>query len=149
MSFSIGELSASTGVKIPTIRYYEQISLLPEGRRDRGNRRRYDQSAFERLQFIRHARDMGFSIQSIRELIRISQSPKSSCQQADGIAQAHLVDVRRRIQKLQALELELSRMIHECKHGGIVHCRILSVLSDHSQCSSEHDVYPKSPGASV
>jgi DNA-binding transcriptional MerR regulator len=76
---SIGALSKRVGVKIPTIRYYEQVGLLPEPERSESNQRRYDGGGVDRLGFIRHARDLGFSIQAIRELIYLSEQPDRSC----------------------------------------------------------------------
>ena len=68
---SIGKLSAATGVKVPTIRYYESIGLLPEPERSTGNQRLYGRKQQERLAFIRHARDLGFPLDSIRELLSL------------------------------------------------------------------------------
>ncbi|MBA7477435.1 HTH-type transcriptional regulator HmrR [subsurface metagenome] len=138
MNLSIGQLSEATGVKIPTIRYYEQIELLPRSTRDDGNRRRYGQSAVDQLRFIRHARDMGFEIEAIKKLISLASVPRSSCEEADRIALTHLADIRRRISGLQALERELTRMIRDCRHAEVADCQILSALADHGQCSSEH-----------
>lgn len=88
---SIGETSVASGVKIPTIRYYEQIGLLPEGKRDRGNRRRYDHAAVHRLQFIRTARELGFEVEAIREFLRIMATPELQTPDTARIAQAQLL----------------------------------------------------------
>ena len=138
MNLAIGDLSARTRVKVPTIRYYEQIGLLPEPPRTEGGQRRYGESELERLNFIRHARDLGFEIEDIRELLTMTATPQSSCHQADSIAREHLEAVERRITSLQALRGELARMVEECGHGRVCDCRIIEVLTDHSQCSSEH-----------
>src|SRR3954447_18184242 len=71
---SIGELGQRTGVKVPTIRYYEQIGLLPPPPRTEGQQRRYSEGAAARLNFIRHARDLGFEVEAIRELLAIVPS---------------------------------------------------------------------------
>ena len=76
--FSIGQLSKQTGVKVPTIRYYEQVGLLVSAGRTDGNQRRYDKEGLERLGFIRHARDLGFSIEAITALIDLQQHPDRS-----------------------------------------------------------------------
>ena len=138
MNLAIGDLSARTRVKVPTIRYYEQIGLLPEPPRTEGGQRRYGESELERLNFIRHSRDLGFEIEDIRELLAMTATPQSSCHQADSIARGHLEAVERRISSLQALRGELARMVEECGHGRVCDCRIIEVLTDHSQCSSEH-----------
>ena len=74
--FSIGEVARATGVKVPTIRYYEMIGLLDDPGRTAGNQRRYGQGEVDRLAFIRHARDLGFSLDAVRALIRLSRHPE-------------------------------------------------------------------------
>ncbi|HLV84752.1 MAG TPA: helix-turn-helix domain-containing protein [Devosia sp.] len=138
MAFPIGELSRQTDVKVPTIRYYEQIGLLPEAPRSEGNRRLYGKTEVERLRFIRHSRELGFEIEDIRELLGMAAQPQSSCHQVDSIAQNHLKEIERRIVSLTALKSELSRMVEECGHGRVCDCRIIEALADHSQCQSEH-----------
>jgi DNA-binding transcriptional MerR regulator len=138
MAFPIGELSRQTAVKVPTIRYYEQIGLLPEAPRTEGNRRLYGRSEVDRLNFIRHSRELGFEIDDIRELLAMAAQPQSSCHQADSIARNHLLEIDRRIASLTALKVELSRMVEECGHGRVCDCRIIEALADHSHCRSEH-----------
>ena len=138
MEFPIGELSRQTAVKVPTIRYYEQIGLLPEAPRSEGNRRLYGQSEVDRLNFIRHSRDLGFEIDDIRELLAMAAQPQSSCHQVDSIANNHLAEIDRRIASLTALKAELSRMVDECDHGRVCDCRIIEALADHSHCRSDH-----------
>ena len=111
MNIAIGELSQRTGVKVPTIRYYEQIGLLSPPPRSDGGQRRYGSPEVGRLNFIRHARELGFEIDDIRELLAMSAEPQASCHQADSIARNHLLEVDRRIASLQALRGELARMI--------------------------------------
>jgi DNA-binding transcriptional MerR regulator len=138
MAFPIGELSRQTSVKVPTIRYYEQIGLLPEAPRTEGNRRLYGQAEVDRLNFIRHSRQLGFEIDDIRELLTMAAQPQSSCHQVDSIANNHLGEIDRRIASLTALKAELTRMIDECGHGRVCDCRIIEALADHGQCRSEH-----------
>jgi DNA-binding transcriptional MerR regulator len=138
MNLPIGELSRLTGVKVPTIRFYEQIGLIDQPPRTGGNQRRYGKPEVERLNFIRHARELGFEVGDIRELLDMSGKPQASCHQADSIARNHLSEIDRRIASLTALRAELSRMVDECHHGHICDCRIIEVLADHSQCTAEH-----------
>ena len=138
MAFPIGTLSQQTDVKVPTIRYYEQIGLLDAPPRSAGNRRLYGSAEVERLKFIRHARDLGFEIEDIRELLSMAAQPQSSCHQVDSIANSHLAEIERRISSLTRLKAELSRMISECGHGRVCDCRIIEALADHGQCQSEH-----------
>jgi len=138
MNLPIGELSRLTGVKVPTIRFYEQIGLIDQPPRTDGNQRRYGKPEVERLNFIRHARELGFEVGDIRELLDMSGKPQASCHEADSIARNHLSEIDRRIASLTALRTELSRMVDECHHGHICDCRIIEVLADHSQCTAEH-----------
>lgn len=135
--YSIGQLSKRTGVKVPTIRYYEEVGLLEPPVRTEGNQRRYSRAGLERLAFIQHARQLGFSVEDIRELVDLSQHPDISCASANAIAERHLVEVRERIGKLKRLEEELER-ITACKADHISDCKVIETLADHSLCKSEH-----------
>lgn len=139
---SIGAAAKATSVKVPTIRYYEEIGLLPEAPRTESNRRLYTANDLERLNFIRHARELGFEIEAIRALLDLQGSPEMSCSKVDAIARTHLSNVERRIESLQALKRELTRMIRRCGQGRVADCRIIKVLQDHAQCehhaSSKH-----------
>ena len=133
-SLSIGAVSRLTGCKVQTIRYYEEIGLIAPLGRTSGNQRRYDGQAVERLAFVRHARDLGFSLEQIRELLSLADDPERSCEEADRIASDNLLAVERRIRQLESLGAELRRMIAQCRGGRIADCRILEVLADHGQC---------------
>ncbi|KJF69572.1 MerR family transcriptional regulator [Rhizobium nepotum] len=135
---SIGELSKRTGVKVPTIRYYEQMGLIREADRSDGNQRRYEKSDLERLAFIRHARDLGLNIDAIRELIALSQHRQMPCEGADRIAAEHLADVREKIAKLKNLEYELERIVAHCDGHSIEDCYVIRALSNHGMCEGEH-----------
>ena len=100
MDFSIGELARRTQVKVPTIRYYEQIGLLAPPPRTEGQQRRYDKKSIARLVFIRHARELGFNIEAIRALLSLQDNPDQSCSVADRIASARLAEVEERIASL-------------------------------------------------
>ena len=135
---SIGKLGQATGVKVPTIRYYEQIGLLPEPERSTGNQRLYGRRVQERLAFIRHARELGFPLEAIRDLLSLSDRPDQSCQAADAIARQQLAAVEQRITRLNALKVELERMVVQCAGGSIADCRVIEVLGDHSLCRTDH-----------
>ena len=138
MDLSIGQLSDRAGVKVPTIRYYEKIGLLPDVPRNAGNQRRYGRNELERLRFIRHSRDLGFDMEDIRTLLDMAATPQASCHAADSIARAHLEAIRARIAQLSLLEDELQRMVEECAHGRVCECRVIEVLADHSECKTDH-----------
>jgi len=136
---SIGLLSEQTGVKVPTIRYYEQIGLIDPAERTEGNQRRYRKDALQRLGFIKHARELGFSIESILALIELNNHPDRSCAEASTIAQEQLRDVRERIASLVRLESELVRITNVCKGAGKAgNCYVLASLADHGHCATHH-----------
>ena len=137
MDIAIGELSRRTGVKVPTIRYYEQVGLMPVPPRTAGSQRRYGTAEVARLDFIRHSRELGFEVEAIRELLAMNAHPDLSCADVDLIARRHLSEVDRRIERLTALRGELSRMIGECRNGKVGECRIIEVLSDHGRCEDQ------------
>lgn len=134
----IGKLAKRTGTKVQTIRYYEEIGLMPEPGRTEGGQRRYGDAALDRLAFIRHARDLGFGLEAIRELLDLSDRPDRPCADVDAVARRHLADVERRIARLNSLRLELDRMLADCGAGRVSECRVLEVLRDHSECLTDH-----------
>lgn len=139
MDFSIGDMSRRTGVKVPTIRYYEKEGLLETPVRTSGNQRRYGQAALDRLGFIRHCRDLGLPMPAIRDLIELAQHPDTPCAEADRIAADQLDAVRRRIAHLQRLESELARIAASCQGAHtITDCNVLKAFADHGLCRGEH-----------
>ncbi len=135
---TIGSLAQKTGTKVQTIRYYEQIGMMPEPGRTAGGQRRYGNPELDRLAFIRHARQLGFSLEAIRELLDLSDQPDRPCHEADAIARRQLKQVEQRLARLEALRTELKRMVHECSGGQTADCRVLEVLRDHSECLTDH-----------
>jgi DNA-binding transcriptional MerR regulator len=136
MTFSIGDLARLTSTNVRTIRYYETVGLLPAPPRTAGNQRLYAEPHRRRLAFIRHARDMGFSMEAIRDLLRLAEAgPDTPCADADAIARQQLAAVSSRIARLQSLKTELERMLEA--HGDTVgQCRVIEVLADssHAHC---------------
>lgn len=125
----IGEASRASGIKVPTIRYYEQIGLLPSPPRTEGNRRLYDAADVRQLRFIRHARELGFEIGPIRELLSLAGEPDKPCEGADRIAREHLADIDHKIARLTTLRTEVARMT-ECYQTCIGDCRVIEALGD-------------------
>jgi len=135
---SIGQMSRRTGVKVPTIRFYEQKGLLPEPERTAGNQRRYTPAALNRLAFIRHARDLGLPLEDVAALISLEGATGTALNRAHDIAQSQQVRLRERIKKLQRLEGELGRIATACdgKHDHV--CAVLHAFGDHGTCEGEH-----------
>ncbi|WP_417725878.1 MerR family transcriptional regulator [Roseovarius sp.] len=139
MFLSIGDLSRRTGVKVPTIRYYETRGLLDAPLRSAGNQRRYGRAELERLGFIRHARDLGFALDAIAALIELQDHPDRACTTATRIAQVQLEAVRQKIRRLRALEAELARITGGCTGTGTSRdCYVLASLADHDLCAQDH-----------
>lgn len=128
-TYSIGELASATDTKVETIRYYERVGLLPKPKRTAGNYRSYEADHLGRLSFIRRARDLGFSIDQVRNLLGLADQKERSCETVDAIARQHLVEVDRKIADLKGLRRELDAVIRQCHHGTIADCRILDALA--------------------
>lgn len=134
----IGELGSATSTKVETIRYYERIGLLPPPARTGGNYRQYSAAHLQRLNFIRHARGLGFEIAEIRSLLNLADDPEHDCGDADRIASQHLQTVEDKIARLSTLRDELARIVGACRGGQIASCRVLEALGDHSMCTTDH-----------
>lgn len=128
-AITIGELSRDGGVKITTIRHYERIGLMPSPPRTEGGRRLYEVRHVGRLNFIRHARELGFAVEEVRALLKLADTPELSCKSVEAIARQRLRAVDDKIGSLKRLRTELSRMIGRCEGGRIAECRIVDALS--------------------
>jgi DNA-binding transcriptional MerR regulator len=127
---SIGELAKATGVKVVTIRYYEQVGLMAVPSRTEGNYRAYNTESVRRLQFIRRLRDLGFTLDEVRDLLRLSSEKNRPCDEVDRITHEHLATVEKKLQDLEKLAAELRRLSRCCRGGGrIAECRIIEALS--------------------
>ncbi|WP_411280454.1 MerR family transcriptional regulator [Gemmatimonas sp.] len=128
---SIGELAARTGCTAEAIRYYEREGVVPRpARSGAGRYRRYDEADVERLAFLRRARDLGFSLAEVRELLAFNDGdPGRSCRDVDALARAHLAQVDAKITQLTALRSALAVVIDQCAGGrAVADCRILGAL---------------------
>ena len=126
----IGQLAAATGTKINTIRFYEDIGLMPKAERTTSGRRTYGKSDFVRLSFIRHGRSMGFSVNDIRSLMALSDQPERDCAEAAAIARRHLDEVEDRIASLQRLRVELQKLATSCDGGKAAQCRVIETIAE-------------------
>ncbi|QDA36510.1 MerR family transcriptional regulator (plasmid) [Paracoccus liaowanqingii] len=136
---SIGALSKRTGVKVTTIRFYEGRGLLPDPGRTGGGQRRYGDAELDRLSFIAHARQLGFDLDAIADLIALQETPRTAHGDAHRIATDRISDIRGRIERLRRLERELVRVVNACDGRSDGHpCRVLHALADHQACDGEH-----------
>ncbi|MBL8580736.1 MAG: helix-turn-helix domain-containing protein [Rhizobiaceae bacterium] len=111
---TIGALARATEVSTPTIRYYEEIGLLPPAGRTLGGQRTYDKDDLSRLTFIKQCRDFGFGIDQVRVLLDLSISTERDCTETRDIATAHLTQVRDKLAELRALEERLQVFVERC-----------------------------------
>lgn len=125
----IGDLASATRTKVNTIRFYEEIGLMPPAARTDSGRRTYSHSDLDRLRFIRHARALGFETQEIRSLLTLGDQPERECSEVTDIAVSHLSVVNAKISQLIMLRDELERVAKSCAGGTVAECRILESLS--------------------
>ena len=126
----IGELSRRTGVNIETVRYYEKIGLMPAPARSRGGHRLYGRGHLLRLNFVRRARELGFTLKEIRDLLELAEQRDLPCAEARVVAAAHLGDVRSKLVALRKMEEVLVEMVSRCSDGTTPDCPILEALFD-------------------
>jgi len=124
----IGELSRRTGVHIETIRYYERIKMLPPPPRSGSGRRLYDQTHLRTLVFIRRSRELGFSLDEIRALIRLGGPARATCREVREIAAHHLEDIRAKLRDLKKLERLLASTVARCSGRTAPDCPVLDIL---------------------
>ena len=129
MRMKISDAAGASGCHLETIRFYERIGLLPAPARTASGYRQYGPEDVERLRFVTRARELGFSLDEIRELLRLSGSDtEASCEQVSGLARGHLHKVESRIVDLQRIAAELRRTIDGCANGSRGTCTILKAL---------------------
>ncbi len=127
---TIGDLAKASGVKVVTIRYYEQAGLLPAPPRTEGNYRIYGPEHHHRLQFVRRLRDLGFTLEQVRDLLQLASDKKQACDDVDRMTRDHLARVEEKIRDLEKLAAELRRLSRCCEGGGqIADCRIIEALA--------------------
>ncbi|WP_246530529.1 MULTISPECIES: MerR family transcriptional regulator [Paraburkholderia] len=136
---TIGNIAERSGCTVPTIRYYEEIGLLPKAARKAGGHRVYGPMDLQRLVFVRRCREFGFPIEEIRMLISLAESADRNCNEARDLAQSHLGAVRAKLIELQALEQSLAAFVTNCNAacagGPATDCVILADLaSTTSKC---------------
>ena len=126
----IGELSKLTGVKIETIRYYEQQKLLADPPRTEGGHRCYSEDHLKRLTFIRRSRQLGFTMEEIRELLKLVEGGMYTCGEVKALTMEHAKSVREKINDLSRMEATLLDISSRCSGDAVPECPILDALSD-------------------
>ncbi len=125
---TIGGLSKQTGCNIETIRYYERIGILSKPPRSAGGHRLYEREHIKRLVFIRRSRELGFSLEEIRTLLRLVDGKRYTCREVKGVTEHHLADVRKKISDLRKLQKTLSAISSHCDGGLVPDCPIIDAL---------------------
>lgn len=117
MTLTIGTLAKETGCSIPTIRYYEEIGLLPQSGRAANGHRFYLNGDIRRLIFIRRCRDFGFPIEQVRQLTLLLEDGSRPCVEVRDLAQHHLQEIQKKLDEMQALQQTLKDYVDACTSG--------------------------------
>ena len=123
-----GVLAKRSGVNAETIRYYEKIELMPEPGRNSGGHRIYEEVHLQRLCFIRRCREMGFSLEEIRELLSLVDREQVSCEHVQQIAEDHVLSIRQKIKDLQRMQGTLRDLAKQCSGENVPECPIIDAL---------------------
>jgi MerR family copper efflux transcriptional regulator len=126
---NIGQAAAASGVSAKMIRHYESVGLFPEARRTESGYRQYAEADVNTLRFIRHSRDLGFSIEQIRELLGLWQNRQRSSRQVKALAQAHIDELEQKLRELEAMKATLEHLVHCCHGDDRPECPIIENLS--------------------
>lgn len=130
---NIGDAAKASGVSAKMIRHYEEVGLLAAPRRTEAGYRQYSAAEVHTLRFVRHARDLGFSIHSIGELVGLWQDRRRPSRQVKALAQAHIAELEQKAQEILAMKATLEHLVHCCKGDDRPDCPILENLADESQ----------------
>ncbi|MDU8925478.1 MerR family transcriptional regulator [Pasteurellaceae bacterium LIM206] len=126
----INQLAQAAEVSQDTIRHYEKIGLLPKPRRGANGYRLFDESAVSFLRFIKMCREIGFSLDEVKQLSLLKQNPEQNCRNADELAERHLRQINEKIAQLNEIKQFLEGLT-QCHSHDVAHCRVLNSLSPH------------------
>ncbi len=130
----VGEVAKQAGVNLQTVRYYERRGLLPRAPRTGSNYRAYPEDAVRRVQFIKRAQELGFTLQEINELLSLRAAPQTRCADVRRRAQTKLRDIDDRVRTLQGMRKALTKLIGECSgKGPVTQCPILEALDSEDE----------------
>jgi MerR family mercuric resistance operon transcriptional regulator len=127
---SIGKLSQQSGVNIETIRYYEKIGVMPAPGRSTGGFRVYEPDHLKRVSFVRRSRQLGFSLDEIRNLLRLVDGHGHTCAEVHALMLSHLAEIRRKIRDLRRLQRAMAEMAARCSGESVPECPIVDALFD-------------------
>lgn len=130
VTMNIGEAAKASGVSAKMIRHYETIGLFPQPERTDSGYRQYSAAEVHTLRFIRHARDLGFSLEDIKELLALWQNRRRPSRQVKALAEAHIQELEQKLQELQAMKATLEHLVHCCHGDDRPDCPILETLSE-------------------
>lgn len=140
--FSIGALSERSGVNIETIRFYEKIGVMPQPGRSAAGYRLYNDAHAKRLHFVRRGRELGFSLDELRGLLRLVDGHAYTCREVHDLTIEHLKDIRQKIADLRRLERAMSDMASQCSGDQIPECPIIDALFEMRPVSRSRSVRP-------
>lgn len=135
---TIGQVARRSGVGIDTVRFYEREGLLTKPARARSGYRQFDEKVIARLQFIQRAKELGFTLNEIKELLSLRVDPATSCEDVKARAETKIADIEDKIRTLQRMKQALVRLTHECSENGSgSECPILDALEGRSGSSNQ------------
>ena len=126
---NIGEAAIASGVSAKMIRHYEELALLPAAQRTEAGYRQYEQNDVHTLRFIRHSRDLGFSLAEIAELVSLWQNRRRPSRSVKALAEAHIQELEQKAAQLLAMKLALEHLVHCCHGDDRPECPILEGLA--------------------
>jgi Cu(I)-responsive transcriptional regulator len=135
---NIGEVAKASGISAKMIRHYESVGLFPEATRSDSGYRQYTDKEVHTLRFIRQSRDLGFSIEQIRELLGLWQNRKRPSRQVRALAQAHIEELDEKLEDLQAMKATLEHLVHRCHGDDRPDCPIIDMLAHGIPPSATH-----------
>jgi MerR family copper efflux transcriptional regulator len=128
-AMNIGQAAKASGVSAKMIRHYEEVGLIPAAARTDAGYRQYGEAEVHTLRFVRQARDLGFSIAEIGELVGLWQNRRRPSRQVKALAQAHIQELEQKVQELQAMKAALEHLVHCCHGDDRPECPILDKLA--------------------
>ena len=135
---NIGGAAKASGVSAKMIRHYESVGLFPEASRTEAGYRQYTDKEVHTLKFIRQSRDLGFSIEQIRELLGLWQNRRRPSRQVKSLAEAHIRELEEKLREIQAMKATLEHLVHCCHGDDRPDCPIIETLAQDTPATAPH-----------